>query len=182
MYKSIFETKTYTQICQAVLSDNPKQNMDFRDEAKKLNLKKDIVSPLTILEDHFVGASVCYKRLRSRSEEYKLIVDNHSPGFIMRSPLLKELHAYEYFFFCCCGYIYKELNHEIQNSNLKIPQLLLDKLFKLKEERRVREHGKDWFWGESGRIIPTKGDNYNFEANMQLLDDIYAKILGQLGL
>lgn len=183
MYKSTFEPNTYTQICKAALSDNPKQNINFRHNVKELlNSKSDIIFPLTILEDHFVGACICYTRLRNRGEEYQSIFENYSPGLIMSNSLLKELHAYEYFFFCCCGYIYKELNHEIKNCNLKIPRVLLDKLSILNQERRVREHAKEWYWGEKGNIVPTKGDNYNFESNMQLIDQIYKKILGQLGL
>jgi len=96
--------------------------------------------------------------------------------------MLKQLHAYEYFFFCCCGYIFKELQHEIDKCNLSISKNLLHKLSVLNEERRVREHGKEWFWGESGNRVPRRGDNYDFESNMKLLDQIYSEILVQLGI
>jgi hypothetical protein len=155
----------------------------LRDYAKKnISFENDIVFPQTILEDHFVGACTCYVWLRDRDEKYHSIFDSASPGEIMSDVLLKQLHIYEYFFFCCCGYIYKELLHEIKMCGLIIPKDLLDKLSILNQERRVREHGKDWYWGDGGQIVPTRGDNYNFENNMKLLDQIYNEILMQLGI
>jgi hypothetical protein len=115
VYKRNFDPKFYTKICKAALSDDPQQNTKIREKVK-IKFKEDIIFPLTILEDHFVGACLCYTRLRNRSEDYRLVIDNSSPGEIMSNVTIKELHAYEYFFFSCCGYIYKELKHEIKKN------------------------------------------------------------------
>ncbi len=184
MYITNFSTKQFTKFSSLISSDKPEDNASFFEKSGKIFGNKEIFFKLILLEEQFIGAVCSFNRLKNRSEEYRSVTDYLPVNRILSSPLIKELHIYEYFFFSCCGYIYKELKNmeRVGDFEFDLTENNWSELKKLKEERRVQEHGKEWFWGEISRSnppVPTRGDNHNFERNMILLDSIYNKIYEQ---
>lgn len=138
---------------------------------------------LIVLEERFLFAHLCWRRLHNRSNRYNEVLNLCEPKEILVNPKLRELHADEHFFFLTCGDIYKDIQHQIRNSVFTISTELMEKLKALKEERRVHTHGADWYWGKVDQRnppVPTKGDNYDFDRNMLLLNNIYSEIVNSL--
>lgn len=140
-------------------------------------------SRLILLEEKFAAAILCAKRLKDRNKRYgKLKFD----GSLWYSSAIRRLHADEYFFFTCCGFIHKEISLIIKYGILEdFPEELLAKLKVLSEERRYHEHGKDWYWGELRKGQPpasTNGDNFDFNKNREALKVIYSYLVSKVDL
>jgi len=145
--------------------------------------KKPLNGRIILLEEKFLFAYLCWKRLENRSFRYNKILDSVSVEDVLANEELRKLHADEHFFFQCCSGIYIELKYQIKNSVLRLPKTLMDRLQTLREEGRVHTHGVDWYWGvidKKNPPISSKGANYDFDTNMKLLNEIYAIIVKEL--
>ena len=167
--------KRYNYFSSRFCSGNNVENKKWID--KVINkLGRNGTFSLYGIEEKLYAAALCYSKLKLRQNNFKKIskVKDYFGGVIV-----KTNHAYEYFFFTCCGYLYRELTHLSVKAKSQKWNHLIDRLKKLKEERRVQEHGKEWLWGEEKKNnppCPSEGDNYNFKLNMDLLDQIYNEL------
>ncbi len=150
-------------------------------EKIKTAFSENAVPRLALLEEKFFAAKLCLNRLKNRSERYGKLKFNSE---ILANQKLRQLHADEYFFFTCCGFIYKEILLLRKRHLLAdLPVNLLEGLKTLNDERRHHEHGKEWYWGEiqkNNPPIPSKGDNFDFDQNLKLLSQIYDCLVSKL--
>lgn len=158
----------YKEITQIYLNDPKPEKLNGR---------------LILMEEKFFFAHLCWKRLENRSVGYGKVLDSVPVDEIFSNKDLRELHADEHFFFQCCGDIHKELKYQIENKVFSVPTKLMEKLKVLNMERHVHTHGVDRYWNPTNKRnppIPTKGDNYDFDQNMELLNKIYGSIVKSL--
>ncbi|MBI3443046.1 hypothetical protein HY008_00040 [Candidatus Woesebacteria bacterium] len=154
-------------------------NSNLRNKVIK-SFSEESFPRLVLLEEKFYAASLCHKRLKNRSKRYGNLRFNQN---ILANNSLRLLHSDEYFFFTCCNFIYKEVSLlREQKLLLDLPPTLFSKLATLKEERRYHEHGKEWYWGKVPKlgVVSSKGDNFDFDSNMQLLKDIYTFFISKI--
>lgn len=167
--------KRYNFFSNRIYTSNPKRNLTW---IKKVEAKLGNNGLFTLyrLEEKIYATALCNSQLKYRSKRFSSIVkiEDYFGG-----PIIKKNHAYEYFFFTCCGYVYKEIKNASLNTLSSKLNNLYQQLKTLNDERRVQEHGKEWSWGEARKNNPpvsSKGDNYDFNKNMTLLDDIYSEL------
>lgn len=106
-----------------------------------------------------------------------------------------ELETYEYIFFCSVRRIYDELRLLTENTNFerKETQEYMASIKHLKDQRDGLEHGSEDYWDvlkdrlkkpnvQMGQLLrkQRKGDNFDFVANMKLLDEIYAFVCSKI--
>ncbi len=170
--------KRYSYFTNRTWSNKPKRNRYWLHKINKIFGLKGTFSFVRI-EDKMYGAAICYSILKHRSETYdKALKSFNNP---IGHTLIKKNHIYEYFFFTCCNYIYQELFNLQKHNKFILPRVLISDLLKLKEERRAHEHGKEWSWGEKGwKPVPHMGINYDFEKNMELLNNIYECLINKI--
>ncbi len=181
MYKSVFPPEKYTWFSKHALNFDRLLNIATRDKAYPVFGNETLAEEFVLLEDHFVGAALCYDQLRNRKENYDIAF--RDPVSVMGNIHLKANHAYEHYFISTCGYIDKSLTLIQRYGTLKFPKSMLHQLKQLRLERVAKEHGQEWSFGElkeNVKGIPIKGDNYNFEKNMKLLDSIYDYIIDKI--